>query len=354
LRKLALHMQEEPGGRVVQINKRKAAELAAQEFNGTIERNEDLLERETQDSGIVSSVGTDLKFWHLSFQEYLAAREIAGFSDKQQVERVVKSGGLYHPEWREMLRLLGAILKQQGVQKIEGLFRAILDTLGSRPTLETQTRCAALLSTMMRDLKPMGYQPATPKYEETVRAVMRIFEPGEAENIDIKTRIEAADLLGQVGDPRLDDENWVVIPACTFLMGAQNLDKNGPNYDPEAEDDEGPVHEVSLRAFRIGRFPVTVQQFAKFMKAGGYDARQCWTDGSDKFKEPEGWEEQQRYPNWPVVGVSWYEAAAYCTWAGDCRPKPNGNAPRGDRREADIPGATNPRSVTLARTTNGK
>ncbi len=107
-----------------------AAELAAQQLGGGIEQNEDLLEGETQDCGIISSVGTDLRFWHLSFQEFLAAREIASFSDQQQVERIVKSRNLYHPEWREMLRLLGGILKQQGAQKIEGLFRAILDTAG--------------------------------------------------------------------------------------------------------------------------------------------------------------------------------------------------------------------------------
>ena len=235
LRKLALRMQEAPGGRMVQINKREAAELAARQFGGGIEQNENLLERETQDSGILSSLGSDLKFWHLSFQEYLAAREIAGFSDEQQLARVVKSANLYHPEWREMLRLLGGILKQQGVQKIEGLFRAILDGQGDSPTLRTQTQCAALLSAMMRDLQPMGYQPADARYAQTVKAVMRIFEAGEAEQIDIKTRVEAADLLGQVGDPRLDDNNWIVIPACTFLMGAQ---KDGPNSDPEAYDDE--------------------------------------------------------------------------------------------------------------------
>ncbi len=319
LRKLALSMQDAPAGRVVQINKRAAAELAAQQLGGTVEQNEDSLDRETQDSGIISSVGTDLKFWHLSFQEYLAAREIAGFSERQQVERVVKSPNLYHAEWREMLRLLGGILKQQGAQKIEGLFSAILDALGERPTLETQTRCAALLSAMMRDLKPMGYQPASPKYEETVKAVMRIFEPGEAEQIDIETRIEAADLLGQVGDPRLDDDNWVAIPAGTFKMGAQSGQKNAAGYDPEAVEEEGPTHAVTLKPFGMGRLPVTVQEYGKFMKHG-YEMRKYWADGFCKFSEPENWEDQKLYPNRPVVGVSWYEAAAYCAWAGGRLP----------------------------------
>jgi formylglycine-generating enzyme required for sulfatase activity len=306
LRKLALYMQDAPSGRIVVITKRAAAELAAAQSGGTIEQNEELLERETQDSGIISSIGSDLKFWHLSFQEYLAAREVASLSDEQQVARVVKSPNLFHPEWREMLRLLGGILKQQGVQKVEGLVHAILDTLGDHPTLEKQTRCAALLSAMMRDLKPMGYKPSTEKYEKTVKAVMRIFEPGESEQIDIKTRIEAANLLGQVGDPRLDDDNWVVIPAGTFKMGAK-----------DAESREAPIHEVTLKPLRIGRFPVTVHEYQKFIKQGGYATRKYWSaEGFEKFTEPDDWEDQKRHPNRPVVGVSWYEAAACCAWAG--------------------------------------
>ena len=58
----------------------------------------------------------------------------------------------------------------------------------------------------MRDLEGMGYTPKSPDYERTVKAVKRIFDPGAAEKIDIKTRIAAADAYGQAGDPRLDQE----------------------------------------------------------------------------------------------------------------------------------------------------
>ena len=126
MRKLALRMQDEPAGRLVQVNKRSAAELFTKEFGGSVDANEVLLERETQDSGIISAVGSDLKFWHLSFQEYLAAREIASLSDQEQIRRVVESGKLYQPEWRETMRLLGGILRQQGEAKIDGLIDAIL------------------------------------------------------------------------------------------------------------------------------------------------------------------------------------------------------------------------------------
>ncbi len=130
----------------------------------------------------------------------------------------------------------------------------------------------------------MGYKPKTPEYERAVRGIVGIFEAGEADEIEISKRVEAADLLGQVGDPRLKQDNWVTIPAGTFLMGAQKENEREPNYDPEAYDDESPVHKVSLRAFRIQRYPVTVQEFGEFLADGG-DA------------EPEDWERQKQFPN---------------------------------------------------------
>ena len=321
MRKLALHMQDAPGGRLVQINKRNAAELASQTFGGTVDANEEMLERETQDSGIISSLGADLKFWHLSFQEYLAAREIAGLTEQQQIDKVVSSGKPYQPEWREVMRLLGGVLFKQGEPKIEGLFVAILGQIKDPPKLADQARCAALLGAMMRDLKGMGYTPKSPGYEKTVKAVERIFDAGEADKIDIKTRIEAADALGQVGDARLEEDNWVPIPAGTFLMGAQNGNKNGPNYDAKASDREAPVHEVHLKSYRIGRFPVTVQEFGEFIKDGGYKIEKHWAAGGfGQFTEAEYWAEQQQYPNRPVVSVSWFEASAYCAWKGGRLP----------------------------------
>jgi formylglycine-generating enzyme required for sulfatase activity len=123
-----------------------------------------------------------------------------------------------------------------------------------------------------------------------------------------------------VGDPRLKQDNWVPIPAHPFRMGAQNEREKEPNYDPDAWDAESPVHEVSLPAFRMQRYPVTVQEFGEFVAAGGYSARAHWAQDSPEFAEPEDWERQKQFPNRPVVGVSWFEAAAYCSWKGGRLP----------------------------------
>src|SRR5207245_2570359 len=114
---------------------------------------------------------------------------------------------------------------------------------------------------------------------------MSMFNRDAAAGVPLKARIEAAQALGQAGDPRLEQANWVRIPEGSFLMG-------------EGEH----AHEVDLGAYEIGKFPVTVEEYGRYVEAGG--------------QEPRGWDRQLVHPNRPVIDVSWYEAAAYCKWAG--------------------------------------
>ena len=58
---------------------------------------------------------------------------------------------------------------------------------------------------------------------------------------------------------------FVSLPGGKFWMGAQKADPSGQNYDPEAEDDEGPVHEVTLSPFLIGKHEVTQGQWKAVM-----------------------------------------------------------------------------------------
>ncbi len=58
---------------------------------------------------------------------------------------------------------------------------------------------------------------------------------------------------------------FVRLPGGKFWMGAQRTDPSGPNYDPKAEDDEGPVHEVTLSSFLIAKCEVTQDQWMKVM-----------------------------------------------------------------------------------------
>jgi formylglycine-generating enzyme required for sulfatase activity len=56
-----------------------------------------------------------------------------------------------------------------------------------------------------------------------------------------------------------------VVPAGSYAMGSPPGDDH--------HDDEGPLHAVTVsRAFATGKFHVTVDQFAAFLRATGYQA----------------------------------------------------------------------------------
>lgn len=55
----------------------------------------------------------------------------------------------------------------------------------------------------------------------------------------------------------------VLLPGGSFWMGAQSADPEGHNYDPAAEDDEQPVHEVSLSPFFISKYEMTQGQWLR-------------------------------------------------------------------------------------------
>ena len=293
LQHLALAMQSHPAGRQAQVEKGWASDSLAPHFEQTpeAERRERALafvEQEEVDSGIIASRGSDVRFWHLTFQEYLAARAIAGQPDSAQYSLLVDEGRIYRSEWREVVLLLAGVLRRQGRAKVDGLFSAVLDRLGERATLAAQARCAGLLGAIARDLQTLDYQPADPRYPEVLDAVLGIFDAQKAESIAFSERLEAAEALGQAGDPRLNEDNWVTVEA-------------GEHVD----------------AFQIGRYPVTVQEFRRFTDGDGYREQRWWPAGGfGKTTQPWDWEEQALHPNRPVAGVNWYEASAYCAWAG--------------------------------------
>ena len=151
----------------------------------------------------------------------------------------------------------------------------------------------------------VGYTVGDKRYAESLALVMDIFDPEKSKSVPFKDRLAAAEALGQAGDPRLAKQEWVIIPESrNYWIGAQNTDPKGRNYDKETYGDE-PLRKVNLASFRIGKYPVTVAQYETFVE-----------EGTAPNREPANWQEQQEHPNWPVVGVTWHQATAYCEWAG--------------------------------------
>lgn len=95
------------------------------------------------------------------------------------------------------------------------------------------------------------------------------------------------------------DTDVVHIPAGEFVMGSDN-----------ARSDERPQHQVYLDAFELDRFEVTNAQYRRFVIATHRAPPRYWSE----IDFPSG---QARYP---VVGVSWDDADAYCAWVNKRLP----------------------------------
>lgn len=123
-----------------------------------------------------------------------------------------------------------------------------------------------------------------------------------------------------------DGKVMVRVPAGEFVMGITPeqvktlVEKHGAS--PGGFDFEKPAHTVNVSDFWIDRYLVTNQEYKKFI------------DANPNYPAPDSAIEQLRALRWddvtrtfpkgrdyfPVVLVSWFDANAYCAWAGKRLP----------------------------------
>jgi formylglycine-generating enzyme required for sulfatase activity len=111
----------------------------------------------------------------------------------------------------------------------------------------------------------------------------------------------------------------VYVPAGEFMMGSESGD-----------DDEQPVHVVSLDGFWIDQTEITVAEFRHFVSETGHETTAedqgwawVWVESANDWQEVDGaaWNQpsgpgSEANPDHPVTQVSWHDAFAYCAWAG--------------------------------------
>lgn len=122
------------------------------------------------------------------------------------------------------------------------------------------------------------------------------------------------------------DQVWV--PGGTFTMGSEETAFSGPSWGRRGFDSEHPARQVRLsRGYWIDVTEVTVEAFAAFVDAGGYDDEASWSDEGWAWRVARGTAELPRpcipegqEPDEPQVCVTWYEAEAYAAWRGGRLP----------------------------------
>jgi len=120
----------------------------------------------------------------------------------------------------------------------------------------------------------------------------------------------------------------VEAPAGAFLYGSSASERE-EYLSPPGEPRQ---REVTLNAFWIGKYEVTNREYAAFIRDGGYTTSAYWLPEGWSFLQRFGWKEPRRWRDkdyngpdkstYPVCGVSWFEAQAYCRWLAEKTGKP--------------------------------
>jgi formylglycine-generating enzyme required for sulfatase activity len=359
--KVHTRQRQSPEGRTeaaekapVDISLGEVLEVFSQQAPGNINALELVRYFEERAGLLVGREENVYTFLHRSFQEYLAASRLAN-SEPDLAEKLRQLVSEDMDWWREVFLLA------VGKRRLGGLSSAldILNRLVHAAAQEMEKisefdwRLAVLCGQAAHDLRlkeRAGGNAYAGSLLKRLRGWLRaLLEGGQ---LSLPERLQAGDLLGLLGDPRpgvgirstpagdIPGIAWAHVPQGEFRMGSSKKDK-------DAYKDEFPQHPLTLAEFWISRCPLTNAQYAPFVTEG-YDQERFWS--------PEGWawlngaepdfspvetfqddtlikiyKEQvlgrkNRYqptrwkdPKWgspsrPLVGVCWYEAAAYCRW----------------------------------------
>jgi formylglycine-generating enzyme required for sulfatase activity len=245
--------------------------------------------------------GGEIEFTHLTFQEFMAAKHIVYMN-------IDYTEFLENDWWEETILLYTGLLSLEMKKRSNDVVETILNT--KQKDEKIKRRLWLLGSKALRD-----FQPSKRDDEVVTLARDKLYKLIDS-NASLEERFEAGEIVGILGDLRIKADNMVLVKGGKFTRGSSE-------DDADAYDDEKQQRKIYLKNFMIGKYPVTDEEFKEFIDDGGYGKarKDMWSEEGwlwreeNKISEPEYWHDRKwNAPNFPVVGISRFEAEAYANW----------------------------------------
>ena len=217
--------------------------------------------------------GIHVRFVHQLYQEYFAARKL---KEAPEPERVTVEHRAAHisPTYLEEIEKLESgqpvrTLPTTGWEETLILAAGMMDD--PAPLIETLIGLNLPLAGRCALSAEVELPPELHK-----QVIDRLLERLTAEVYDVRGRMQAGLVLGDLGDPRFErhegDHGCYILPPFVAVPGGAYTvgDDNG------LFDDEKPAHRVPLEPFEIAVYPVTNAEYRCFIEAGGYENEAWW------------------------------------------------------------------------------
>lgn len=242
---------------------------------------------------------------HLVIQEFLSASYLANHlrnTAKDWKDFVENNVG--KEWWREVLLFVAGCLSNRPGQFEKYLLGEIANLQEKKETYAYGVSWAGLALIEVSEKDKGVYSQVQNQIKKRLLDVVDIKE------ISIAARVEAGDILGSLGDDRFSGE--LLLPEFVCINpGSKNESK-----------------------LYFAKYPTTNSMYSKFVDSGGYSQGEWWVEAeADGVWKSEGtiidsnypatkhrklpfyWDHHQfNKPNQPVIGITWYEALAYCRW----------------------------------------
>jgi len=265
---------------------------------------------------LVERVPGRFTFPHRTFQEYLAGAHIAAQADfSRQAAELAEEYAL----WREVILLgVGRLVYLSGdIEKPLALIAELCPAQIKEDSI-SEWQKQWLAGDIVKEIGINRVKDCGLGRELLPRVQTRLVSLIQNSPLPPRERAEAGNTLADIGDSRFREDAWwlpidpllgfIEIPAWPFQMGEMGKTIN---------------IEIPY-TYYISRYPVTQAQFQEFVDDGGYRVEPFWPEakaaGIWKDGMVQGRSGAKSYGgffdilNHPVVGVTWYEALAYCRW----------------------------------------